>query len=176
MKGSAIMLIDSDDLEKAHNDGQTDASNGVNHRPFSALQISSPLSCCDTDEMEALNNAYDEGHSHTESQQKSGCFLTTACVQAAGLPDDCHELAVLRHFRDTFVRARDDGDALIREYYDQSPRIVTKLSKDELKAVYMTVQIAVAQIDRSEFDAAFRTYSEMFKALSIRHLAMSYRG
>lgn len=38
-----------------------------------------------------------------KGQDSSGCFLTSACVEAKGLPDDCSELSVLRHFRDSYL-------------------------------------------------------------------------
>jgi hypothetical protein len=111
--------------------------------------------------------SYDE--CGTGETKDSGCFLTTACVQAAGLPDNCRELTVLRHFRDNFVKALTDGDTLIQEYYDQSPRIVEKLTVIELREIYATIQDAVSQIDRGELSEAFKTYAEMFKGLRNRY-------
>ena len=35
-----------------------------------------------------------------KGNDSGGCFLTSACTEARGLPDDCHELTVLRSFRD----------------------------------------------------------------------------
>ena len=38
---------------------------------------------------------------YKESGSSSGgCYFTSACVEAQGLPDDCHELTALRKFRD----------------------------------------------------------------------------
>lgn len=31
-----------------------------------------------------------------KGNDSGGCFLTSACTEARGLPDDCHELTVLR--------------------------------------------------------------------------------
>lgn len=53
------------------------------------------------------------------------CFITTAVCEASGLPDDCAELAAFRSFRDGYLRASEGGDALIEEYYDIAPAIVT---------------------------------------------------
>src|SRR6185295_8850185 len=36
------------------------------------------------------------------------CFITTACAQAQGLPDDCEELTVLRGLRDDYIRQLPD--------------------------------------------------------------------
>lgn len=55
------------------------------------------------------------------------CFLTSACIEAKGLPDDCHELTVLREFRDGYMRRTATGPADICEYYRIAPAIVEKI-------------------------------------------------
>ena len=59
----------------------------------------------------------------------SGCYLTSACTQARGLPDDCEELTVLRAFRDTYVRALPTGEADVRRYYATAPQIVNAIHR-----------------------------------------------
>lgn len=53
------------------------------------------------------------------------CFITTAVCEASGLPDDCAELTAFRAFRDGYLRESAGGEALIEEYYDLAPAIVT---------------------------------------------------
>ena len=53
------------------------------------------------------------------------CFITTAVCEELGKPDDCEELTAFRAFRDGYLRSCPDGEALIREYYDIAPGIVT---------------------------------------------------
>ena len=53
------------------------------------------------------------------------CFITTAVCQELGKPDDCEELTAFRAFRDGYPRSPPDGEALIREYYNIAPGIVT---------------------------------------------------
>jgi len=53
------------------------------------------------------------------------CFITTAVCEEEGKPDDCEELTAFRAFRDGYLKACPDGEALIREYYDIAPGIVT---------------------------------------------------
>ena len=53
------------------------------------------------------------------------CFITTAVCQSRGLPDDCAELTAFRAFRDGYLRACPDGEALIEEYYRIAPGIVS---------------------------------------------------
>lgn len=63
------------------------------------------------------------------SSSDGGCYLTSACTQARGLPDDCEELTVLRTFRDTYVRALPEGEADIRRYYAVAPQIVNAIER-----------------------------------------------
>jgi len=53
------------------------------------------------------------------------CFITTAVCEAEGKADNCRELTVLRGFRDGYLAAQPDGPALIAEYYEKAPVIVT---------------------------------------------------
>jgi DNA-directed RNA polymerase subunit RPC12/RpoP len=53
------------------------------------------------------------------------CFITTAVCSSEGKPDDCAELTAFRAFRDGYLSACPDGKALISEYYDIAPAIVT---------------------------------------------------
>ena len=59
-----------------------------------------------------------------KGNDSGGCFLTSACTEARGLPDDCHELTVLRAFRDGYLRSQPEGEAEIAEYYAVAPKIV----------------------------------------------------
>ena len=50
--------------------------------------------------------------------------MTSACIRARGLPDDCEELMTLRRFRDEWVANTPQGSGEIREYYRLAPQIV----------------------------------------------------
>ena len=60
-----------------------------------------------------------------------GCFLTSACVKAEGLPDDCRELTTLRWFRDHYMKTVPGGEEDIREYYRIAPAIVSAVNQRE---------------------------------------------
>lgn len=65
------------------------------------------------------------------------CFITTAVCREEGKPDDCAELTAFRAFRDGYLSACPDGAALIDEYYDIAPAIVTCIDLcDDAPAVY----------------------------------------
>jgi hypothetical protein len=59
------------------------------------------------------------------------CFLTTACLEYRGLPDDCDELRILRDFRDGYLRSLPEGEELIEEYYRIAPTIVERIKRSD---------------------------------------------
>ena len=103
-----------------------------------------------------------------------GCFLTSACVEAKGLSDDCHELTVLRAFRDGYMRSTPDGNADICKYYHIAPAIVEKI-KQQPDAVTIFDRIynelvlpCVALIEDGKLAQAhtqYRLYTERLSAL-----------
>lgn len=58
-----------------------------------------------------------------------GCYLTSACTESRGLADDCHELQVLRDFRDNYLKNLECGDKEIADYYCFAPQIVDKIKE-----------------------------------------------
>lgn len=66
----------------------------------------------------------------------SFCFLTTACCEYKGLPDDCYELEELRKMRDIELKKDRRGVEIIDFYYKEAPRIVKQIensnNKDEV--------------------------------------------
>lgn len=61
-------------------------------------------------------------------KEPSGCFLTSACVEYLGLPDDCKELTTLRTIRDKVLKATGEGRGLVDEYYRIAPALVEKIN------------------------------------------------
>ena len=60
----------------------------------------------------------------------TGCFITTACVEHQGLPDDCAELQTLRKYRDVLVQEDDDFRSKVLEYYRKAPLIIQEIEKN----------------------------------------------
>lgn len=94
----------------------------------------------------STNNSYTNNSSTGSSGTNSGdndsgwCFITTAVCQYFDKPDDCYELTLLRHFRDTWLAKQADGKAWIREYYRVAPTIVAAIDdRDDKDAVYMHI-------------------------------------
>src|SRR5208282_5655374 len=86
------------------------------------------------------------------------CFLTTACCEHKGLPDDCDELTILRSFRDTHV-----PKILIKEYYEIAPQIVRMIKNDhtQLDYVYNIITDCVRDIRNNRQTLAVQKYMHM---------------
>ena len=71
-------------------------------------------------------------HSKSGSNSGSGtegCYLTSACVEARGLPDQCEELQTLRFFRDEYLKRQPGGQAEVEQYYAIAPEIVNAINR-----------------------------------------------
>lgn len=142
-----------------HSRGQDDSNDG-RYRPPS-----------DSNDREA----YDAGYDNAKESSKKGCFLTSACVDFAGLDDNCEELSELRRFRDTFVSSMPGGTKMIAEYYRLAPVIVARIQKSldrdsALKETLFTIRNVVACIKAGDQQEAVDLYCSMFLRLRKRYL------
>ena len=100
-----------------------------------------------------------------------GCFLTTACCEVLGLPDDCFELRTLRRYRDETLAAMPGGNAAIAAYYLLAPSILDRLPRQDrvarLLSVYARFILPSAVAARLGLNAlAYRLYARMMSELA----------
>lgn len=94
----------------------------------------------------------------------SSCYLTSACIEAKNLPDDCIELTTLREFRDGYVLYTNRGCMDIDHYYEIAPKIVSEInshvdSKKIYEEIYNTiVNPSVKLIERGRLGEAYDLY------------------
>jgi len=106
---------------------------------------------------------------------KPGCFLTSACVEAMGLLDNCHELTVLRSFRDGYIRSQPEGDEEIKAYYLCAPVIVAQIrscpdSEKAFKQIYYELVLpCVDLIETGKNYEAFVKYKNYTNALKEKY-------
>lgn len=106
-----------------------------------------------------------------------GCYLTSACIAAKGLPDDCHELQILRYFRDTYLYTKENGVAEISHYYTVAPRIVSTISSYvNSQAIFSElyeklVKPCVILIEHSKLEDAYLLYKKIAIELEQDYLA-----
>ena len=102
-----------------------------------------------------------------------GCYLTSACVEAKGLPDDCMELTVLRDFRDNWLKKQPGGLAEVAEYYATAPKIVERINalpnaEEIWNELYETLVVpCVRWIEIGEMEFAHAMYRNVAKKLNM---------
>lgn len=100
-----------------------------------------------------------------------GCFLTSACTEARGLPDDCEELTTLRTFRDGYMKSFPQGQTDICQYYHVAPVIVDKIhalpnAKEIFDKIYNELVLpCVDLIHFNKNEEAYLKYREYVKQL-----------
>lgn len=101
------------------------------------------------------------------SGTSGGCFLTSACTAARGLPDDCRELQTLRSFRDNWLKKTDEGIELVARYYEIAPKIVAAIdAKPDRIEIYDKiyqdmVTSCVVLIGQGKYQEALVIYQSM---------------
>lgn len=111
------------------------------------------------------------------SSDDMDCFLTTACIRAKQLPDDCTELTALRNFRDTALIATSEGKNLVKKYYNIAPQIVQEINTYSNSSEIWTllyeelVQGTVNLIDDNKAADAVNLYSSYVNLLEENVLA-----
>jgi hypothetical protein len=104
------------------------------------------------------------------NKDRSKCYITTACLTARHLPDNCHELEAMRQCRDAYVATRPDGLKVIESYYACAPKIVRWVnsqpdSKNRWEDIYLEVQETVRLVDLESFEQAFACYTALYERL-----------
>jgi hypothetical protein len=110
-----------------------------------------------------------------KSGSGGGCYLTTACVSARGLPDNCTELETLRQFRDQILMPTEYGRRAVATYYELAPAIVHSIERREdakavWEAVYLEIAEAVSLIRGGKYGHAFERYQRLARSLEAEYL------
>lgn len=110
------------------------------------------------------NYDYDDCPIYKHQSSSSGCFLTSACTAARGLPDDCRELQTLRAYRDTWLKQTEEGAALVARYYEIAPKIVAAIDAQPNRLeiyddIYQTMVLpCVELIGQGKYQEALELY------------------
>ena len=119
---------------------------------------------------------YEECPRYKAGQSSGGCFLTSACVEAKGLPDDCYELTTLRKFRDEYIANQEGGKCEIAHYYHVAPTIVERIKKSSnamatFEKIYADLVIpCVKLIEDGDYASAHNKYREYVTMLERREV------
>ncbi len=116
---------------------------------------------------------YNSNYRDSGNGNNSSCFLTSACVEYLGKPDDCEELQTLRKFRDEKLKFMEGGEELIQEYYRVAPTIVGKIDASPDKAsyydyIYGCITKCMERIQANDDAEALNLYKNMVVALQTK--------
>lgn len=106
-----------------------------------------------------------------------GCFITTACVEEKGLSDDCHEMHVLRKYRDILVAQDEEFRSKVLEYYRKAPLIIQGIeSEGNTGNTYNIlfeemIKPCVQMLDEGRVTEAKELYLKYYEKLSEKYLA-----
>lgn len=104
----------------------------------------------------------------TGEKSSASCYLTSACMRyhAEDFDDNCHELTVLRWFRDNFVSKEDK-----EHYYQTAPSIVSAIDAEEKKDLVYdyvydnVVDYCVKAIENGDYASAYARYKSSILSL-----------
>lgn len=105
----------------------------------------------------------------------SGCYITTACVEYMGLPDNCDELETLRHYRDILVEKDEDFRGAVLEYYRKAPVIVQKIMESGQKEEVLSylyeslVRKSVDLLKSGQIEEAKEHYLTVYRQLEMQY-------
>ncbi|MCL0034090.1 hypothetical protein M1O20_03125 [Dehalococcoidia bacterium] len=106
---------------------------------------------------------------------KEGCVITSACIEAKGLPDDCSELNIVRAFRDSYIKSLPKGNELLHEYYEVAPQIVSGINraanpKEIYSNLYEQLLSTIEMIEQGKEDEVLKHYFRILNELKQRYL------
>ena len=120
---------------------------------------------------------YEECPRYKAANGSGGCFLTSACTEARGLPDDCKELIVLRAFRDGYMKELPQGQSEICQYYHMAPGIVDKIhslanANEIFDKIYTELVLpCVELIQHGDNETAYIKYRDYVQLLHKQYLS-----
>ena len=101
-----------------------------------------------------------------EEEDHNPCFLTTACVEIIGFPDDCNELFILRKFRDEILLNSEKWMCLVDEYSIVAPRISNELRSHPERIsialrMFVDIKDICVKINNPRYEEAIFSYKKM---------------
>ncbi|TQV63379.1 MAG: hypothetical protein FNT15_04020 [Sulfurovum sp.] len=107
------------------------------------------------------------GKGSEDNKKEEGCFITTAVCNEFDSLDADIVLNKFRSFRDNWLSSKQNGSALISQYYSEAPQILEKIDlakyNETMKYIWDTyLSRCLSMIENDENDQALEIYQEMF--------------
>lgn len=119
---------------------------------------------------------YADYHTIQSGFKQRLCYITTAVCEGLNKGRDCEELQLLKRYRDEYLAGTEEGDALIKEYYNIAPTIVKRMEKEadrDGKYRYLWeryIKDCVSMIQAERFEECRSTYEQMMEELKAEYL------
>lgn len=103
------------------------------------------------------------------------CYITTAVCDNLGKPDDCYELNLLRDYRDSYLQQTEEGEQMVKKYYDVAPTIVKHIDRNSEKAkIYKEIwkdylSPCIRLIEENENEKCRVLYQDMVDTLAKKY-------
>ena len=127
------------------------------------------------DVIDGISNAV-SGALNYIADKLSGCYITTAVCNKNGKDDNCYELTKFREFRDNWLIHQEDGEHLIKRYYEIAPKIVeainlqnnSNLIYDKINEKYL--KNCLKMIEKNQYEECKKLYIKMVEKLEKEYL------
>ena len=109
------------------------------------------------------------------------CYITTAVCRGLHKPENCRELQLLKAYRDEYLQQQEDGEAVIKAYYDIAPTIVKRIAKEaapEEKYQYLWehyLRFCVALLENGKLQECREKYEEMVEELRRQYMVTNHK-
>ena len=100
---------------------------------------------------------------------KKHCFLSSSCISAQGLDDNCLELTTLRDFRREYLVGNERGETILEEYHRVSSQILHWIENQDNPQVwyddlyYRLVKKTIKFIDNDDVEGAIIYYQQIVR-------------
>lgn len=124
----------------------------------------------------SLNLGYSTYESIAGGFKKKLCYITTAVCEYQNKSDDCYELTTLRNYRDSYLMRTDLGRAIVDEYYNIAPTLVTIINMqknfgDVYKLIHEKYLIpCIHYIENNKYEECRDLYMQMVRTLQKQYL------
>lgn len=109
------------------------------------------------------------------------CYITTAVCRGLQKTEDCRELDLLKNYRDEYLLKQEDGEAVIKEYYDIAPTIIKRIEKEgapEAEYQYLWehyLKFCVSLIEAGKTEECREVYEEMVEELRRQYIITNHK-
>lgn len=125
------------------------------------------------------DNSSSDTDDEDDGKSEGGCFITSAVCVTLNKDDDCLELKMFRHFRDTYMKETTEMQNEVIEYYYIAPKICSAINglgqefamKEFSRIWEQSLKPAFFALKAKNFEKAYSIYKKMVLDLKSIYLS-----